>query len=438
MPDPSPPSRSGFLPSLREFFDPASEFRPLSLRFRDAERESSFQRDFFRDNLFYIRLAHWAGIALWIVFWLVASAAIGSTELPTVALRIAAGVAVVVISLLCTYARWYPRSWQFVLASAHVLTAVAWSTFRVAASAEDPRVDWGYAGLMGLMAFTFFFSRLQTRFATVAAVLMIAFYDTVVPLFTDDTGIDLLFANFFLIAFTAVDIVAAYGLERATRLLWAERGRADHLLANTLPAAIVGQLKGGAEPGSASLARDHPNVTVLFADLVSFTERAGQIPAADLVAELDRLFTRFDVLARDLGVEKIKTVGDAYLAVAGAPEERPDHARAVAELALAMRESVGDLRWATGEPMRVRIGVASGPVVAGVIGRERFAYDLWGDTVNLASRLETSAAPGSILLAGSTVTLLEGSYRLGEPLVLNLKGKGPTSAWELLGRSSSV
>jgi class 3 adenylate cyclase len=273
-------------------------------------------------------------------------------------------------------------------------------------------------------------------------VVMVAFYDVAIPLFTDDTWQDLLFANYFLVAFVVVNAAAAYGLERATRLLWLrkqeverQRRRADALLANTLPAAIVNQLKEGAEPGAESLARDHPDVTVLFADLVSFTERAGSVPASALVERLDTLFTRFDGIVARLGVEKIKTVGDAYLAAAGVPEEREDHAAAMAELALEMVAAVADLRWSGGESMRLRIGVASGSVVAGVIGRERFAYDLWGDTVNLASRLETNAAPGTILLSEPTARRLDGRYRLGEAVVLNLKGKGPTAARPLLGRT---
>ena len=437
-------TRGRFLPTIREFYDPASVSRPLTLRFRDAGLERTFQDAYYRDNLFFIRLAHVVGIGIWFAFVVVALIT-DTDHIDQVAIRIAVGVVVVSSSLACSYFAWYPSRWEPTLATAHVLTALVWTSVYLAASAEDPRVSWGFAGLMGLMAFTFFFSRLQMRTAVIAALLMIAMYNLLVVSASDDTNTQIVFANYFLLAFAFVNAVAAYGLERATRLLWLrerdvdrERQRADALLANTMPAAIVGQLKEGAVPGSESMARDHAEVTVIFADLVSFTERAGHIPASELVATLDVLFTRFDALAAEFGVEKIKTVGDAYLAVAGAPEARSDHAAAVAALALGMDASMREATWGTGEPMQIRIGIASGPVVAGVIGRSRFAYDLWGDTVNLASRLETNAEPGTILVADSTAALLEGEFQLSEPIVVELKGKGPTRARYLLGELESA
>jgi class 3 adenylate cyclase len=152
---------------------------------------------------------------------------------------------------------------------------------------------------------------------------------------------------------------------------------------------------------------------------------------------LDEVFTRFDALADRVGMEKIKTVGDAYMAVAGAPEPRPDHAVAAAEMGLAIVEAMRDERWPGGEPIEVRVGIATGPVVAGVIGRRRFAYDLWGDTVNLASRLESNGTPGRILVSEATVAALRDRYRFSDVCLLDLKGKGPTRARFLEGRVAS-
>lgn len=203
-----------------------------------------------------------------------------------------------------------------------------------------------------------------------------------------------------------------------------------------MPRAIVERLKArDGSPKAGSIADALPDVTVLFADLVGFTERAGRIPPNELVVVLDDVFTAFDGMADRLGLEKIKTVGDAYMAVAGAPEPRLDHAEAAAEMALGIVRHMDGLRWPTGEPMQVRVGVASGAVVAGVIGRRKFAYDLWGDTVNLASRLEAGGEPGGVLVAESTADLLAYAYDLSEPCVLEVKGKGPTRARYLLGRS---
>ncbi|MGZ8620942.1 MAG: adenylate/guanylate cyclase domain-containing protein, partial [Actinomycetota bacterium] len=136
-------------------------------------------------------------------------------------------------------------------------------------------------------------------------------------------------------------------------------------------------------------------------------------------------------------VQKIKTVGDAYMAVAGAPTARADHAEAAAELAIAIVDEVGGLMWPDGRPMQVRVGVATGPAVAGVIGRRTFAYDLWGDTVNLASRLESSGEPDRILVSDRAYDRLRVGYSFSDPVVLTLKGKGPTPARFLLGRTDS-
>jgi adenylate cyclase len=150
------------------------------------------------------------------------------------------------------------------------------------------------------------------------------------------------------------------------------------------------------------------------------------------------LFSRFDELAERFGLEKIKTVGDAYMAVAGAPEPRPNHAEAAAKMALAVQEALAESRWPSGQPIRARVGIASGPAVAGVIGQRKFAYDLWGDTVNLANRLEAHGEPGKILVADATAQRLSDRYRFGPVWMINLKGKGPTPARFLLGRREDV
>jgi class 3 adenylate cyclase len=150
------------------------------------------------------------------------------------------------------------------------------------------------------------------------------------------------------------------------------------------------------------------------------------------VRALDELFCEFDELADRYGLEKIKTIGDAYMAVAGVPSQRPDHADAAAKMAIAILEEIRGSRWPSGDPIVVRVGMASGPAVAGVIGQRKFAYDLWGDTVNLASRLESHGQPGRILASESVVSHLHDRYEFGPPMNVDLKGKGPTPARFLL------
>ncbi|HEU4673934.1 MAG TPA: adenylate/guanylate cyclase domain-containing protein, partial [Candidatus Limnocylindrales bacterium] len=167
-------------------------------------------------------------------------------------------------------------------------------------------------------------------------------------------------------------------------------GRADALLTNAIPRAIARRLRHGED----RIAETYEATTVLFADIVGFTPWAGATDPALVVDVLDRLFSRFDELAVASGVEKIKTIGDAYMAAAGVPIPRPDHAVAALRLAREMLAAVADLREREGVPLEVRVGLASGPVVGGIIGRERILFDLWGDTVNTAARMESSGLPG--------------------------------------------
>ena len=265
---------------------------------------------------------------------------------------------------------------------------------------------------MLILAFAYVRARLPFVYATAIGAAMIVYYNAISIWFIDDAPLDVWFADHLLVGFAIAGMAAAYGLERGARLLYlrerqldAERQRSDDLLRNALPQAIVDRLNALPGESQAPLIADGlSEVSVLFADLVGSTGHAGATLPGELVTILDDVFRRFDAVAAELGMEKIKTVGDAYMAVAH------------------------------GAPMQVRVGIASGPAVAGVIGREGFAYDLWGDTVNLASRLESHGEPGRILVSEATAAALDG-YALDGPHRVDLKGKGPTPAWFLLGRA---
>jgi adenylate cyclase len=220
-------------------------------------------------------------------------------------------------------------------------------------------------------------------------------------------------------------------LDRAHRLLLAEQDRSEGLLLNVLPAPIAARLKQGEQV----IADRFPEVTVLFADLVDFTVSSERSTPEGVVQVLDDLFTAFDRLAARHGLEKIKTVGDAYMVAGGLPTPRRDHAQAVAEMALDLREEAGRHRDPTGRPLQVRVGIDSGPVVAGVIGTAKFSYDLWGDTVNTASRMESQGVPGCIQVTERTYGRLKDGYRFERRGVIQVKGKGELVTWFLLGRA---
>jgi class 3 adenylate cyclase len=220
-------------------------------------------------------------------------------------------------------------------------------------------------------------------------------------------------------------------LAREHRLLEAERARSERLLRNMLPASIAARLKRR----EGIIADASPQVTVLFADIAEFTPHAERSPPEATVALLNELFSQFDALTEARGLEKIKTIGDAYMVAGGLPDPMPDHAEAVAELALEMLDAADRRRLPDGGPVRLRIGINSGPVVAGVIGRRRFSYDLWGDTVNTASRMQTTGVPGCIQITERTHELLGKRYLLRERGRIQVKGKGTMLTYFLSGRT---
>jgi len=207
----------------------------------------------------------------------------------------------------------------------------------------------------------------------------------------------------------------------------------ERLLLSILPAAIAERLKSGA----VSIANYFPEASVLFADIVGFTSLSGGLSPESLVSLLDDLFTQFDELARVHQVEKIKTIGDCYMAVCGVPEHRTDHAVVLADLALAMIGCLKGFNQRRGTALQIRIGLNTGPVVAGVIGRSKFIYDLWGDTVNTASRMESTGVPDRVQVSEAAQRVLAPHFDLEPRGEVEVKGKGRLPVWLLVGRKAS-
>jgi class 3 adenylate cyclase len=220
-------------------------------------------------------------------------------------------------------------------------------------------------------------------------------------------------------------------LDREHRLLLAEQERSERLLLNVLPAPIAERLKAG----EGVIADAFPEVTVLFADLVDFTARSRDATPERVVQALNELFSAFDRLAQRQGLEKIKTIGDAYLVAGGLPQPRPDHTEAIAEMALAMQAEVAGRADPSGQPLQVRIGIDTGPVEAGVIGTSKFSYDLWGDTVNTASRMESHGVAGCIQVTERTYQRLRNGYRFQRRGPIPVRGMGEMVTYFLVGRN---
>ena len=209
-------------------------------------------------------------------------------------------------------------------------------------------------------------------------------------------------------------------LESSTQKLVAERERAERLLLNILPPSIAQRLGHNQD----TIADSFEEATVLFADIVNFTNLSSHISPTELVSMLNEIFSRFDRLLERYGLEKIKTIGDSYMVVGGLPLIRPDHAEAVAEFALDMQQQIQEFNAERGQAFSMRIGINTGPVVAGVIGLKKFIYDLWGDTVNIASRMESHGIPGAIQVSSATYERLKDKYLFEERGAIDVKGKG--------------
>ena len=233
-----------------------------------------------------------------------------------------------------------------------------------------------------------------------------------------------------LLTFAALVWWTALLINRQYRLLRAEQAKSEHLLLNILPAAVADRLKESEE----SIADAFPEVTVLFADIVGFTTMASHVAPEELIVILNSIFSEFDELATKHGLEKIKTIGDAYMVAGGVPNAQADHCRAVAEMGLDMLDAVATNEVCVDKGMRVRIGINCGPVVAGVIGHRKFIYDLWGDTVNIASRMESHGIPNEIQITEAVYRRLKDHYVCEPRGEVEIKGKQKMKTWLLRGR----
>ena len=252
------------------------------------------------------------------------------------------------------------------------------------------------------------------------------------PIIVSDAVIEFLYVSLSATVF-ALLIVFFYlfytAILKTENLLNSEYQRSEGLLLNILPESIAQRLKETDD----IIADSFPSVTIMFADIVGFTPLASRLDPEVLVNELNTLFQKFDNLIEEHGLEKIKTIGDAYMVAGGLPDPSEDHAQKIAELAIALRESAKGYR-IRGNELNLRIGFHTGSVVAGIIGLKKFSYDIWGDAVNLASRLESGGVPGKIQVSEQSYNLLKGGYRFEERGVIELKGVGKIRTYFLVDR----
>jgi class 3 adenylate cyclase len=416
--------------------------RRLRLRFSDPFLESAFRAYQFRHNLGNIRFAFLAGIALWISWGLLLNPQMLalSDQRIDVLMRFGVFIPLLVVGLALTFTPFFARTWEWIAAAIAVATLLVW-VYYVSRVLTLP-AEYGYVGVILITAFTYTLLRLRFVFVALITIVGIAAYLPYAFTASYIVDVSLVLATLYLVSFGALGGMAAFRMERFTRDLFLrerqleqERARSDGLLLNILPQAIIEQLKSSP---TGRIAQAFEEVSVVFADAVGSTEQAARCAPEEFADSLDELFRTFDEIADRHHLEKIKTIGDAYMAVAGAPVPMREHAEAAVGMALDILTEAGGIRWPSGDSIRVRVGVATGPAVAGVIGVRKFAYDMWGDTVNLANRLEEYGEPGHALVSEATASQLADRYHFAPTQMMDVKGKGPTPVRVLLGRRSDV
>jgi class 3 adenylate cyclase len=356
----------------------------------------------------------------------------------TVATNLPVRITVVLIMSSILALTWHP---VFLRAHSSILSigALAAAGGMLAMMALQPQHEaLFYPGIGIAMIGTFALFRILFPLALADTVLMLAGYEVMGRLYPFE---NLFVATLFLVTCLLLGAFAGWHIERSARLEFAarkgleeERERSERLLLNILPQSIAERLK--TEP--APIADRFPEASILFADVAGFTAMSGAMDPEDLVTFLNQLFTEFDHIAERHGLEKIKTIGDAYMAVAGVPMPCPDHLERIADAALEMRRvavraGVADDGSDGRAPVAFRIGIDTGPVVAGVIGEKKFIYDLWGDPVTMASRMETHGEPGTIQVTEAVWKRLHGRYDLELRGSVDVKGRGEMETWWLRG-----
>ncbi|MGI9667670.1 MAG: adenylate/guanylate cyclase domain-containing protein [Acidimicrobiia bacterium] len=283
---------------------------------------------------------------------------------------------------------------------------------------------WAFlAVLFAVVLFTDWRATMWFWIFLVSQAIAIAWSQQVEPVLVMANAELIVVFNLLAVSVLTYFIVLYYARQRASLL-----SESDDLLLNILPADIAERLKTSSD----TIAEDYESASVLFADVVDFTPVSAMLEPTELVGLLDEVFSAIDALVEERGLEKIKTIGDAYMVAAGVPHPRDDHAAVLCDLALEITAMTSRRRF-NGHQIRFRVGINSGPVVAGIIGTKKFSYDLWGDTVNVASRMESSATDGAIRITEATQVLVNDEFSCQALGVAEIKGRGPMQVFQLTG-----
>jgi class 3 adenylate cyclase len=411
---------------------------PFTLQFHDDDLEKRFQEREGAAGLAGYRIITGATVVLWLMAALIFPL---GTEIDWSTSIVVAGSMAVVGGFAFAASAWASTMNRQHLLAALLTSANGLVLLLLAWEGDAVR---GYAVAAILLLFVFgFVSRTRFVFAILRTVVIAIGLGVVVAAYPSPKELSL--DVFIYVTASIASLLGLRMIERNRRQVWhqrlviedqsaaieAERAESDRLLLNVLPAAVSRRLKDGESP----IADDFPAVSVLFADIVGFTALAAPMAAHDVIEMLSGLFSTLDELVVERGLEKIKTIGDSYMAVGGLPEPMDDHAKRVVDLGSAMLEAMASHE--VSPRITLRIGIHSGPVAGGVIGTQKFAYDVWGNTVNVAARLEQAGVPGRVHVSEETMRLTSAAFAYERVGITELRGVGPMATYLLAGRVGS-
>ncbi|MBI3173884.1 MAG: adenylate/guanylate cyclase domain-containing protein [Chloroflexi bacterium] len=426
------PSRMTVDSSFREQLKPYL----TQMRFPSA-LEQVFQDEYYAHALGIHRIAIWTAVVAYVIFHLLDLG--GEPQVVTKLAVIRFGIFVPILLLLfaCSYLSFYKRVFDWMTSAGIIVAGVGVMMVQVVVDRAGFPLFATSVILVILSGYTL--ARLRFVFASIAGWTLFVIHVSISIFVMRGNLLTVVMSAAFLALTNVIGMISAYYAERYMRrdfiqrlMLDEERYRSENLLLNILPPPVAERLKRGE-----LVADSFESASVLFADIVDFTPWSSSRPPEEVLAKLNVVFSRFDSLADKYSLEKIKTIGDAYMVVSGVPLPRADHVRVIAEMALEMRSALAEIRDPDGQPFDIRIGIHCGPLVAGVVGSKKFIYDLWGDTVNIASRMESHGLPGRIQVSEAVYHCLREEYRFEERGPLTVKGRGEMTTYWLMGRRTT-
>ncbi len=402
-----------------------SQMKNFVLCFKSSQNEKIFQSQFRDNRMKNMRTGVSLGGFLYFLFSCLDYFIVSDVFKTAISLRF-----VILISTIAAITASYmpkKKNLAFKISAATGIAAGLGIVYLIAVSSSQAS-NFYYVGLIPTMMWLFYISGLRYHTATFVSGIWIITYIFVASAIKSRPFDYIATDMSFLISSMIFGAYGAFMLELSKRkdfiqktIIQKERAKSENLLLNILPAQIAMELKKGKH----HIVKYHSEISALFLDIVNFTPLASTKTPEEIISLLNRIFTKIDHIVEDENVEKIKTIGDAYFAVSGAPVHNSRHAVSLAQTALKIRNEIMKDKNITAENISIRMGIHSGPVVAGVIGQKKFAYDLWGDTINIASRMESTAEPGKIQLSGKTAELLaHEKFKLIKRGDIQIKGKG--------------